>query len=736
MDDDWDDDTVWMDRTGPHFRDDIIAMKDRTSPPCDFVSVPFIYVDYRALEEDQLNYYLYWRERFWEGEMLRTCEGYLWLLANEIGVLGCEPERTYDLLMRLWDERRYDLFDPSLFTEFVRDFSIQYNLPRPPCEEFGCDRNESLVGLITCRPGWYMGARQLSELTGGIGIMKDESETICKVVDVSLRRLNIFLGRNAKDLIGTYSRSNIETVHELYRDYPLLKGKKVSVDCPNLYHENNFRILVRNVTRYTASRIRGLRIADRPSDLSDLMMEIIDYTYENIDEVPDYDPSKAATKVKDVQDRYVARGLHPSVSTEVKGGQTLNMMIDRNLKVQQSSASKLVRNWITESDEPCRYVPSDYVNPSYDTMDDEQYDYYIYWRSQVRKGVFLETDNGYIRFLVTEIVSCSDDPKEAVRLLEKLRDTYQEPNLRKFIDTAIMEYSIIFGLPIKDTKGAYESLLNAIALSCLSSDPIKDMPMDALASVAGVDADSVSRLGKEGLAAVNSSLREIDRERRALGMLPTVELFNVQRNAHSAFYTIRRDFPAPLYNSSYQSLVVKRNTALRIYIANTIRLVFQYMDRFSGKKVAVKIPKYHGERTLKIIEGSVLKAFGLDPKGKKRLELDGSALKSAQDDLKAVTEMMSSVDEAIEEVPEETEIETGWDALAKNLDEMQIRYLTEALDSGSRCASIAKEAHLTVVKMEDSINSVSMDAIGDTIVENQSVVEDYYDDVTAMVQRH
>ena len=29
MDDEWDDDTVWMDRTGPHFRDDIIAMNKR-----------------------------------------------------------------------------------------------------------------------------------------------------------------------------------------------------------------------------------------------------------------------------------------------------------------------------------------------------------------------------------------------------------------------------------------------------------------------------------------------------------------------------------------------------------------------------------------------------------------------------------------------------------------------------------------------------------------------------------
>ena len=35
--------------------------------------------------------------------------------------------------------------------------------------------------------------------------------------------------------------------------------------------------------------------------------------------------------------------------------------------------------------------------------------------------------------------------------------------------------------------------------------------------------------------------------------------------------------------------------------------------------------------------------------------------------------------------------------------------------------------------MEDSINSLSMDAVGDAIVENQSVVEDYTDDVAGIV---
>ena len=105
--DEWnDDEPVWSDRVGPHFRDDIIAMRDRHGTPCEYVSAPFIHIDYRALDDDQLNYYLYFRDCFWEGRMLRTCEGYLWILANEIGLSDEDPVRTYGLLMELWKERR------------------------------------------------------------------------------------------------------------------------------------------------------------------------------------------------------------------------------------------------------------------------------------------------------------------------------------------------------------------------------------------------------------------------------------------------------------------------------------------------------------------------------------------------------------------------------------------------------------------------------------------------------
>ena len=62
-----------------------------------------------------------------------------------------------------------------------------------------------------------------------------------------------------------------------------------------------------------------------------------------------------------------------------------------------------------------------------------------------------------------------------------------------------------------------------------------------------------------------------------------------------------------------------------------------------------------------------------------------------------------------------------------------MEYLADALGDGGRCAAIAKRSGKTVSKIEDSINSIAMDMIGDTIVENQTVIDDYREDVISML---
>ena len=72
------------------------------------------------------------------------------------------------------------------------------------------------------------------------------------------------------------------------------------MDSPDLFHNDDFRLMVRNMSRYTSSLLRGLRILDRPNDLSDIVMEIIQDVYDNLDDYgPDYSPKTPLTDVID-----------------------------------------------------------------------------------------------------------------------------------------------------------------------------------------------------------------------------------------------------------------------------------------------------------------------------------------------------------------------------------------------------------------------------------------------------
>lgn len=48
-------------------------------------------------------------------------------------------------------------------------------------------------------------------------------------------------------------------------------------------------------------------------------------------------------------------------------------------------------------------VPFMQYYPTYSSMDKQQKEWYFYWRSQVRKGIYLDTDLSYIFVHVTEM---------------------------------------------------------------------------------------------------------------------------------------------------------------------------------------------------------------------------------------------------------------------------------------------------------------------------------------------
>lgn len=53
----------------------------------------------------------------------------------------------------------------------------------------------------------------------------------------------------------------------------------------------------------------------------------------------------------------------------------------------------------------CEFVPFMQCHPSYNNMNEQQKNYYFYWRSEVKRGMFLKTDLSYIFLYVYELLS-------------------------------------------------------------------------------------------------------------------------------------------------------------------------------------------------------------------------------------------------------------------------------------------------------------------------------------------
>lgn len=108
------------------------------------------------------------------------------------------------------------------------------------------------------------------------------------------------------------------------------------------------------------------------------------------------------------------------------------------------------------------------------------------------------------------------------------------------------------------------------------------------------------------------------------------------------------------------------------------------------------------------------------------IELDSESISRAEDDLRSVSKMMAvpeeeEVEESIEETSEGGE---GWGAFISSIDDRCVSYLTE-LVSGKK---VKKDN-----KLEDTINSAAMDTIGDTLIENGILVDDYVDELKGLL---
>lgn len=103
------------------------------------------------------------------------------------------------------------------------------------------------------------------------------------------------------------------------------------------------------------------------------------------------------------------------------------------------------------SGRPCTHVPFFSYVPQYTQLNREQMNWYLFWRDQVRKGIFPDTDYSYVLLYAFEIINLSDimDHGFGQAQLYALCQAYgkQNPRILSYLNEWICDYSLIHHLP-------------------------------------------------------------------------------------------------------------------------------------------------------------------------------------------------------------------------------------------------------------------------------------------------
>lgn len=128
------------------------------------------------------------------------------------------------------------------------------------------------------------------------------------------------------------------------------------------------------------------------------------------------------------------------------------------------------------------FIPFDTYFPTYDSMTQEQKNWYFYWRTEVRSGNYIDTDLSYIFIHIYELLSGIgwENAEDGYKQLMKLWEQYYErfPKLNYYLLSWTFDFSQVYHLDYKDPvmlngKIYYQDVM----INCLIDKHFADRPL-------------------------------------------------------------------------------------------------------------------------------------------------------------------------------------------------------------------------------------------------------------------
>lgn len=723
--------------------------RDAHGEECEYVRCDHKNADYSVMDRQQKAYYLYWRDELARGNCLKADRGYAKLRVVELINSDIDPEVGMRELRLLFDNTRMHGMPQSDLAATMFDYAVVHDMDLPVMwMGKGSVRSFMVTSEIMSFPADRLGRELIWYLSGGPKVHADGVDNMKHVefFNDCLCEIDHFLHQNTgKGIAQTYSEGLTTELYKVFLYLPYGKDKDYQITYEKLRTDGIFGEFMLGLFSYTR-KILCKEIGEKgpatPSSFNKEFRAVVERVYE--EGPPDYDDEgevwrgTTRTSMSSKERALVDMGarLESQFGTPDKPKPVLN--IDENAEKQHVSPhlkSDIERNWNVESKERQNYVPSGFINPDYRSFTEQQRKFYVYWREQCRKGNYGETDTGYVWLYLCELINIKAEPDETFDQILGLHDAYGDFGDDRIIGKTCFEYAIVHKLPMPRPSVYESNILGCMVmeqfLKGMDTEPDKNLMM----FLSGISDKTMLREFDEDCIGITLSLLTRIQEKMKEQETTIDKYCDVERlpTVLSVFDGLKYFKEIRKARFSYSNYIY--NAAFDDSLKEIMKSAF----------AAVRL-----KRTSKPIKVTKFSAFGMDCKemmaetvsewyeGKEIKEikdransmvLDREAVSGAESALRAVTKMMSSEQpepapaEEIKQEPVSKGPSDSWKGLSESLDEKQKEYLRACLEG--KGAAYLRTAGIPVSRMEDSINTLAEDCVGDIIVENSVVFEEY-----------
>ncbi len=317
----------------------------------------------------------------------------------------------------------------------------------------------------------------------------------------------------------------------------------------------------------------------------------------------------------------------------------------------------------------CQFVPYPQRTLSFSLLSDERLQYYLYFRTEAKKGSFIRSDTGYVLLYANEIINnIGTGPEEGADMLISLFGNYKDsiPAVREELPGWIIDYLTYYGIErdireiCLNTKGAYfgsryEKMLNYMLRQkplIVSYDMLQimsDYYPDQNRFYEGHE-ELFHRFVPEAFSLIDSFMRR-DGGQGIYDRFLLKRSYRISRLFDHALFLRTKEAKDPGYIYNFTS-----NLSMREFVTGFFRTVENALRDAAGEKSKLRNVKFDPEMK-RLIESYISREMKKDEPHKEEektdIVIDGSRLEKAIDDAERTVEMLSTDEPA--ELPRQDE---------------------------------------------------------------------------------